>query len=365
MTHVAFFLPSLDGGGAERVFVQLANRFARGGMQVDFCLARVRGPYLDELDRAVRVVELGTGSVMRALWPLVRFLRDRSPDALLSGLDHANVVALLAMRIARFRGRQIISERSMPSVWYRTRLSLRTRVLAMAMRWTYPWAQRVIVNSDAMGADVESFLSVDGARVVTIGNPVDLARIDAQAAVPVAALSELSAPLVLAIGRLDQLKDFPTLLHAFSLARENRPLKLIILGEGAERTALESQVRSLGLQDDVDLPGFESNPFPYLRAASVLVSSSISEGSPNVVVQALACGTPVVSTRSVGGAVELLGDGRWGRLVDVGDANAMSDAIVATLDDPSPAHGRRRAEEFDIEGIAQRFADELVPGTVL
>jgi glycosyltransferase involved in cell wall biosynthesis len=164
------------------------------------------------------------------------------------------------------------------------------------------------------------------------------------------------------MGRLDALKDFPTLIRAFALLRSKRPCRLAILGEGAGRHDLERLVGELNLQDDVHLPGFIDNPFAWMRAAAVVVSSSLTEGCPNAVMQALACGTAVVSTNSVGGAAEILEGGRWGGLVPVKDAPAMAASMAASIDDKNRVDLRVRATDFALGGVARAYLQQLIPG---
>jgi len=361
--RIDLFLPSLIGGGAERVFVHLANEFTVRNYRVRVLLASAHGPYLDELNPSVKIVDFRTSGVMRALPKLVRYLRREDPDVLLSGLDHANIVAIIASVLARRGTRSVISSRSIPSIWYRHSGSLRSWVLLQLMRLTYRFADAIIVNSIAGASDLERLLRLPSTRMSVILNPVDIEEIEqlSQANVPGAWCHSDEPPLILGVGRLDALKDFQTLIRAFALVRPQRACRLVILGEGPQRYDLEYLVKELGIQEDVCLPGFVANPFPSMRSADVLVSSSLSEGCPNVVMQALACGTPVVSTDCVGGSAEVLEGGKWGALIPVGDADAMADAIVRTLDATDTSDGRLRARDFSPEIIVRQYLQVLLP----
>jgi glycosyltransferase involved in cell wall biosynthesis len=156
-------------------------------------------------------------------------------------------------------------------------------------------------------------------------------------------------PVILAVGRLTLQKDFPTLIRAFARLRARRSARLVILGEGELRDELEALVAELGLTADVALPGFVDNPFSWMRGSALFVLSSAWEGFGNVLVEAMACGTPVVSTDCPSGPAEILENGKWGRLAAVGDAEALARAIAEALDDPNPPDVRARAAFFSVE----------------
>ncbi len=319
---ISLFLPSLDGGGAERVFVQLANEFAALGLRVHLVLAAARGPYLDEVSAGVRLVDLDARGVLRSLPKLVRYLRSERPPVILSALDHSNVVAILACFLAGSGTRCVISASDL----------------------------------------IENF-RVRAEKVSVIYNPLDLESIErlSRESIENRWLSLNSTPLILGVGSLAILKDFPTLIRAFSIVRSERDCRLAILGEGPDRRDLEGLVAELGLQKDVYLPGFVNNPFAWMRAAEVVVGSSLTEGCPNALMQALACGAAVVSTDCVGGCSEILEGGRWGRLVPIKDAQAMAAAILATMDRTGVVDTKRRAADFAIGGIARTYLRQLTP----
>jgi glycosyltransferase involved in cell wall biosynthesis len=168
--------------------------------------------------------------------------------------------------------------------------------------------------------------------------------------------------VILGAGRLTAQKDFPTLIRAFALARAAQPMRLILLGEGELREPLRALAADLGIAAQVDLPGFVENPYAFMSRAHVFVLSSAWEGFGLVLVEAMACGTPVVSTDCPAGPAEILMGGRFGRLVPVGDAGAMAEAIRATLADPLPADRlRSRAGDFSLEKIGDEYFELLLP----
>jgi glycosyltransferase involved in cell wall biosynthesis len=360
---ISLFLPSLDGGGAERVFVQLANEFAALGLRVHLLLAAARGPYLDEVERGVQIVELGARGVLRSLPKLVSHLKAERPVAVLSALDHSNIVAILACAIAGTGTRCVISMRSVPSAVYREERAPRKWLLPLLMRGSYGRADRIIANSQSVASDLISNFKVPPGKVSVIYNPLDLElirRLSRERPEDVW-LSLNSLPLILGVGSLTALKDFPTLIRAFSIVRLQRECRLTILGEGPERRNLESLVTELGLRKDVYLPGFVNNPFAWMRMAEVVVGSSLTEGCPNALMQALACGAAVVSTDCVGGCSEILEGGRWGRLVPVGDAQAMAASILTSMNRADRIDVRTRAADFAITKIARSYLELVIP----
>ena len=363
---VAMFLPSLDGGGAERVFVDLANEFAALGLSVDLVLAAARGPYLEEVGPAVRIVDLRAGRVLRSLPRLASYLRTACPQVLVTGLDHANIVALLAVLAAGVGTRCVLSVRSVPSAVFRQEPSLRNWTLLQLSRVAYRLADAVIANSHAAASEVIHRAGAAGGRVHVIYNPINIAvlRRLSEERVGHAWAAPGAAPLIIGVGSLTGLKDFATLIRAFAQLRSQRECHLVILGEGLDRPRLERLVRELRLETDVTLPGFVRNPFAWMSRAAVFVSSSVTEGCPNALMQALACGAPVVSTDCPGGSGEILEGGRWGQLVPVGDAGTMAAAIAGVLDASAQPDVRRRAAAFTLRSVALQYLQVLLPGWV-
>lgn len=361
---ISLFLPSLSGGGAERVFVELANGFTEQGLAVDLVLASASGPYLGEVCGAVRIVDLNCRGVLRAIPGLARYLARERPATLLSALDHANVGAIIARLISMSPTRCVISMRSVPRAVYREMPSIRSRLLLQLMKITYPRADCIVANSHAVAADLAGLLG-SGCDISVIHNPLNLDRIErlSREEVNHPWVSANSLPIVLGVGSLTGLKDFPTLARAFSLVRAQRPCRLVILGEGPERHRIGNLLHELGVWEDAYLPGFIENPFPWMRRAKVFVSSSLTEGCPNALMQALACGVPIVSTDCAGGSAEILENGKWGNLVPVGDWRAMARAIGSALDAPSSPLARHRALDFAFSRISQRYLSALLPGS--
>lgn len=361
-TRVALFLPGLHGGGAERVMLRLAGAFADRGLAVDLVLAQACGPYLSEVAPNVRLVDLRAGRVLASLPHLTRYLRAERPTALLSTLEHANVVALGAVRLARVPVHLVVREANV-FVPHEAR-GVRARALPLLMRRVYPRAGRVVAVSRSVAESLVRGLGLPREQVVTIYNPVltpDLAE-RMGAPCPDPWLAPGQPPVILGAGRLCAQKDFGTLLRAFARVRAERPARLIIVGEGEERAALEDLARRLGVADDVRLPGFAPNVFAYMARAHAFALSSRYEGLPGVLIQALACGCAVVATDAPGGSHEVLDGGRLGALVRPGDDLALAQVLLRALRDPRPGPGAREAEwsRFSEETTVGQYLHELV-----
>ena len=358
---IAIYLPSLEGGGAERVMTNLANGFAERGSRVDLVLVEAKGPYLTQVRADVRIVDLASGSVIRSVGALVRYLRRERPRALLAALSHANIVAILAHRLSRSRARLVVSERLSLAAARRYSRGLRYQIIRRLMRPTYHLADRVIVVAAAMIRELKEQLGLPANKLECIYNPVvdaDLVKAAAQPCTHPWLAADASVPVVLGCGRLSAQKDFATLIEAFRIVHARRPVRLIILGEGEDRVALQTKIDADGIAADVDLPGFATNPFAFMSRASVFVLSSIYEGMPGALIQAMACGAPLVNTDCPTGPDEILEDGRWGALVPMCDPAAMASAIEQTLDAP-PVDARSRAAAFAEPEAVSRYLAAL------
>jgi glycosyltransferase involved in cell wall biosynthesis len=360
--HLALFVPNLKGGGTERVAAALAAGFAARGHRVDLLLARAEGTYLDQLPATVRIVDFDKDGVFACLLPLARYLRRERPAALLAALGHVNVTALLANRLAGSPSRIVVSERSSIVETTRHHRALRDYVVRFLRRWTYRWADAIVVVASAMVAEMRALPGLAQSRIEMIPNPIVSPAIDEAArAEPDCAAFAAGVPVILGAGRLAHEKDFETLLRGFALLRATRDARLVIIGEGADRPALERLAAELGIAGDLSLPGFVTNPFAYMRAAALFVLSSRFEGMPGVLVQAMACGTPVVATDCRTGPAEILEDGRWGALVPVGDPAALALAMAAALDSEDRPDVRERAADFDEAKSVERYLGVLLP----
>jgi glycosyltransferase involved in cell wall biosynthesis len=363
VNRLALYLPSLRGGGAERVMVTLANAFAERGYAVDLVLVSAEGPYLVEVSDAVRIVDLGCSRVLFSLPRLARYLRKERPRVLLSAMGHANAIAVLARGLSRVPTRVVVSERNHFSVSIAQSGEARNRFLERRIRKIYRLADGIIAVSTGVADDLAKHAGLPRKKISVVYNPVWVPRIQklADETVEPRLFHDGDGPLIVAMGRLVKQKGFSILLRAFARLRAQRAARLVILGEGELRESLEGEIGQLGLAADVILPGFAHNPFPLLRDSDLFVLSSLWEGLPNGMIQAMACGTPVVASDCPSGPAEILGNGRWGRLVPVGDVNALAAAMAATLDDKSHPDVVSRAADFNLDQAVDGYLKVMLP----
>lgn len=366
MKKIAIYLADLRGGGAERVAVNLANSFIQRGYAVDMVLHSAFGVFLSDLHPDIRIVDLKVKRIRGVFLPLVRYLRDSKPDALFASMWPLTVLAILARTFARVSTRVVVTEHT---TWSRSELLGRFSVgwqVRSSMHYLFPKADAVVAVSQGAASDLARFANLDRKTITVIYNPiVDEAK--PSVAPPLSPLAWWTGShlKLLAVGTLKEIKDFSTLLRAFALLRKQRDARLLILGEGECRSELEALARQLGINGDVFMPGFvKENLTSYYQQADLFVLSSTGEGFGNVVVEALAAGTPVVSTDCPSGPREILCDGKFGRLVPLGDAQALAIAMEESLSaQHDTAALMARAQYFSIDKAVDEYLTLLFPQT--
>ncbi|MDZ4160156.1 MAG: glycosyltransferase [Anaerolineaceae bacterium] len=349
--RIALFYSSLRGGGVERSGLNLASGLRGRGYEVDLVLVNASGELLDQVPPGVRLVNLAAGRALLALLPLIRYMRSAKPFAMLSAQTHNNIIAVWARQLSLLRTRLVVSEHTYLSAVASNPGNTRARMHPLAIRIFYPKADQIVAVSKGVAADLSLRTGISRERIQVIYNPIVTPQLFSLASESLAHpwFSPGQPQVILAVGRLALPKDYFTLLRAFAIIRQQRLARLLILGEGRLRQSLEREVRQLGLKEDISLPGFVANPYAYMARAGVFALSSAWEGLSNVLVEAMACGAPVVSTDCPSGPSEILENGRYGRLTPVGDAPALAEAITATLDDPLPADVlRSRSLDFSV-----------------
>jgi glycosyltransferase involved in cell wall biosynthesis len=395
--RIALLLPSLDAGGVARSLLELAEGFAKAGYAVDLLPCRARGAHAGRIPTGVRLVELQPAGTLvsrlrllrldpggwrvlarpallafkpaftqRYLQDLVRYLRAARPAALLAANTPANLLAVWARQQAGVPTRIVISERTQLSLQAGRSRRWRWRHVGPLVARVYPHADAITAVSDGVADDLAGLAGLPRSAIRTLYNPVVRPELLQRARQPPPHpwLADGAAPVVVAAGRLKPQKNFPLLLRAFARLRQQRPARLLILGEGKQRQELEALARELRIADDVALPGYEPNPYAAFARAALFVLSSDWEGLPNALVEALACGCPVVATDCPSGPAEILAGGRYGELVPVGDAERLAAAMARTLDHPLPAEVlRARGAEFSLERSVARYLDLLLPPT--
>jgi len=356
--RIALLFATSGHSGVDRVFANLLPEFARVNAAFDLLRIRGHGPYTDRLPDSVRDRPLSAAHRNTVLPALVRYLRRERPDALLSASHRLNRAALLARMLGGVDTR-IAIRMGMTLAGQVEDLGPRrgARLLRSMQRW-YPRADAVIAPSRGLGEELSRDAGVSPGRLHVIENPIVTPYFDELASAPVSDdwFAEGAPPVILGAGSLEPRKDFATLLRAFARLRATQPCRLMILGEGRERARLDAMARELGVGDDVRLPGHESNPYRFMSRAAAFVLCSRREGSGAVLVEALASGTPAISTDCPVGPSEILQEGAIGPLVPVGDHRRLADATRQTLaNPPAPDRLRAAADPFRADRAAARY----------
>lgn len=358
---LAILLPDLRGGGAERLNLHLAEEFLRRGHGVDLVVLRAEGPLLADVPAGGRLVDLKARRFRHALGPLARYLRARRPAALLASMWPLTGIAAAARLLAGAGTRLVLAEHThlSRSEAVKGASDLVNRGLGRAL---YGRAEGVVAVSEGVKADLVARTGLAPEAVSVIYNPVRRPSPDARGEADLLAWWKAAPRAVIAVGALKPAKDYPTLFRAFVRFRETADARLLVLGEGPLRGELEALAASLGLADQVRMPGAVPDPYPYLGQADLFVLSSAWEGLGNAVIEALVAGTQVVSTDCPSGPAEILEDGRHGRLAPVGDAEALARAMHAALEAPIERELlMRRGAEFSIERAADQYLALLDP----
>ena len=364
MKRLAVLLSFSGDGGVERMVTNLCGEFANH-VQVDLLAIKAQGHHVSRIPSNVNLIRLKSKHSWTSVGEIARYLREAKPDAMLVAKDRAGRAAIKARRRV---GADI-------PLWIRLgtnlsaaleRKSAFNRWLRVApMRRLYPLASGVIAVSEGVRQDTLAITGLPPERVRVIRNPVITPALETQAqeAVDHAWLlprEQRSEPVIMGMGRLTRQKDFPSLLRAFAALQAQRASRLILLGEGRDREALSALAQELGVADRLDFAGFQKNPYAWLAKADLFVLSSAWEGSPNALTEALALGIPSVSTRCPSGPNELLDEGRYGSLVEVGDHAALSRAMQQTLAHPLPSGTLRQAvDEYRVERSAATYLRTL------
>lgn len=375
MPQVTLLMRSLTGGGAERVMFNLALGLARRGVRVDIVTTIAEQALPSDAPETLQLItlerwQLGRWSID---WPqpvlrtfvrwgaLVDYLRRVEPPVLLSAMHYLNEVAILATKLARGKTRCIVAEHTNLSLESRYVEQWQARFSPVSVRCLYSFADQVVAVSRGVAADLAPFARLDPQDISVLYNPVLSEALYKQSEETVEHpwLQANAAPVVMGMGRFVRQKNFGLLLQAFALLLLDRPeVRLMLVGGGRDRVALEEMAEELGIRDRVAFLDFVDNPAAYLKRAQVLALSSSWEGLPTVIIEALALGCPVVATDCPSGPAELLAE-RRGRLVPPGNPQAMAKVLAVALDQPAKAVDPNWLQQFEVEQAVERYAHVL------
>jgi glycosyltransferase involved in cell wall biosynthesis len=353
---IHIYLPNLKDGGAQHVMIRLANHYVAHGFNVTLIVDSADGVQRNKIGRAVNLMDLQAGNMLEASVKLARFLKVHRPPTLLCAMTFANLPAVVAKRIARVSTKIVISERHACTEWLRGRRWTRRILYSVLIPLIYPHADAIIAVSRGVASDLARFINVPKSSIDIIYNPstdVSLSDVDRPKDVW---FDEDEPPIVLGMGRLHPQKGFDVLIRAFALVLKQQAARLVIVGEGPEREGLLRLAEQLDIAKYVRLTGYATDPIPYFAFSRVYVLSSRYEGFPNALVEALSCGTTVVSTDCESGPREILAGGHIAPLVPVEDAEALAQAIVEKIRNPNdPEVLRSRAAAFSITEIGEQY----------
>lgn len=361
--RLAIFFADFHCGGVERMRTLMSAEFLARGVEVDLVVLNAVGELLGSVPAGVRVISLDAPRVRHSLVPLVRYLQEQPPDALLADSWPLTTVAVVAARLARYEGRVVVVDHNTLSLTplfrrWPVRLAMHATIGA-----TYPHASARVGVSNGVAEDLASIgrLQGDSIRVIYNASATGNHAGRSGATDPWAALG--AGVRVLTVGSLKEQKDHATLLRAFRELRDRGAAQLAIVGDGPLMRATADLAAELGVASDVHMPGFVDDVSGWYAGADVFVLSSTFEGFGNVIVEALDHGLPVVSTDCRSGPREILADGRFGTLVPVGDASALARAITETLRQPPDAlHLQQRARDFLVPVVTEHYLELLFPG---
>lgn len=360
---LTLLIESLYNDGVGKMRLHLMNEIVRRGYMVDLLLHDMHSPYLASVHPAVRRIAFASAHSIIGVPSVALYLRRARPRALLTQRVRLNKLALRARSLAFVNTPVFVTINVNMTSKFEHQSASKRRRQTDYMRRYYPRNDGIIAVSRGVAQDAAALIGIAPERIQVLPNPTVTPELAGKAAQPLDHpwFAPGQPPVLVAAGRLMIEKDFPTLIRAFARVCSTTACRLIILGEGPDRTKLETLAAELGVAESMALPGWLPNPYQYMARAAVFVMSSTREGSPNALIEALAVGAPLVSTDCPNGPREVLEDGRHGRLVPVGDAAALADAIVHTLQDPIGTRESRiaAAQRYTVERSATLYLKAL------
>ena len=367
---IAFIINSLGGGGAERVLQTLSNYLVNHEHDITIIVLEQEKPYYI-LDEKIKIVTLRSSIFAKGIgkipfiplqsFELNRLLKKLEIEQAISFLVRANFVFCFTKYFSS--SKVIISERIHAKKQYE-KDKLENKIMNSLIRSLYKKADKIISISNGIRESLINDYSIDSSKIVTIHNPQNIEQIQTQKKKDISFKFNEKFKYFITLGRLVRQKDHATLIKAFKLCNEKfKDSKLLILGQGSLKDDTEKLIQELQLENKVILLGFIENPFDYLKKSDVFVFSSIFEGFGNVLVEAMACGLPVISTNCPSGPSEILENGKYGMLTKVGDEAELAHAMLEMLDDNMNKKFKtlslERVLNFDVSIVANKYLDIL------
>jgi glycosyltransferase involved in cell wall biosynthesis len=366
-SKILLVIPSLAGAGAERVLVLLSQYLDRNKFTPLLIIFEETNNFWGELPPDLKIICLRKRNrydFFRLIKSLAKIIKDEEPDLIISFLTYTNYITILARHFSKKVTALFLTEHS------NLTLALKQTnipwIKGFLVRLLYPKATRIICVSHGTQQDLVTNFHIPAEKCLVINNPVDIVRVMDLAREDVLHVwFQQDVPIICTCGRLTVAKNFPLLLEALKLALSEQPLRLVILGQGGDRSKLETYAKTLGISNQAAFLGFQPNPFKYMAKSTSFVLSSSWEGFGNVIIEAMACGVPVISTNCPSGPEEIITDGENGLLVPVNDARALASAMLRLLRDETlrkrlSEAGQKRAEDFRVDRIVRKYENVLL-----
>lgn len=361
MKKLSILISFSGDGGVEKMMINLLEGLIDQGVKIDLLVIKDRPPHFSRIPKGVNIIKLGPNSAWLCKKPLIDYLKNSQPDVLLAAKHRALKLAIQAKRASGVNCKVVGQLHSHASESLKHKLWLKRVIWFASMRRLYRHADKIISVSQGVADNIQDITQLKNDKLVVIYNPVVTNELKLLATQPAEhPWFNDKVPVIIAAGRFNKQKDFITLIKAFALLHKERASRLIILGKGKLQAEYQQLALSLKIEKDIDFPGFTLNPYTYMAHAQLFVLSSAWEGFGLVLAEAMAIGTPVVSTNCKSGPSEILIDGQYGKLTEVGNAQALADAMAVTLDQPmTKLQLQQGSERFTIAHCTQQYIEQL------
>lgn len=352
---VTFFSPNMHGGGAERVISTLITSFSEKGYNIDLLLLKKEGPYLKDIPSNVNVIEFGSKKLIYSIPKLIKYLFLNKPDIIFTSHIHFSTVVAFFSKIPSPQTSVIIRQ---PTMLYpsQKKMNFLDLLRLKIFRCSLNFVDKIVLSSNFMRDEFLKFSFSTSHKIFVVHNPVNINNVKINCKEEINVLFfDNNLPKIISVGRMTEVKDFSTLIKAFSIVRNKVPCNLIILGDGSLKPNLIELTKKLCIEDYVLMPGFVNNPHKYIAASDIFVSCSLWEGFPNVLVEAMACDVKIVATDCEGGTSEILESGKWGSLVPISNEFELANSIIESLQKPKSTEASVRVNDFSVQKISDEY----------
>ncbi len=359
---IAFYIPKLGAGGAERVFINLCNSYIDEN-KIWLIVDSKSNFFYSDLDDRVNIIEIGNGNIFNKIIRFKKAIKRINPNSVISTLYLPNIINAIVGKIL-YRKYKVILRQAAPLI-YKNKKSIKSKVSDYILKLSFSYADTVIANSEGTKTSLveNGIIKNRQTNIKVIYNPIISEKIYQKAEESFVDNEILKNPYILSVGRLEASKNIEHLIKSFGLVVNDIDHNLIIIGEGSHKDKLKKLVKQLNIEDRVIFKGLVENPFKYYKNAKLFVLTSIKEGFGNVLVEAMAFGLPIISTNCIGAPNEILGNGRYGHIIEVNNVEQLSSAIIRSISEDrfdKSDQIKKRAEDFSIDLIADKYFNSIV-----